>query len=94
MVALSGAKPEVIVRFLPLVFDNLLQLLVQPPRIGSHILNVGQPSFEAICLILDSISVSSRNVLKCFCPNTNYCEVLTVKHFQLTIKTNNKIKGE
>lgn len=58
MLALSGAKPEVIVRFLPLVFDNLIELLVQPPRIGNHVLNVGQPSFEAICLLLDSISVS------------------------------------
>lgn len=63
MLALSGAKPEVIVRFLPLVFDNLIELLVQPPRIGNHVLNVGQPSFEAICLLLDSISVSVKFVL-------------------------------
>lgn len=58
MLGLSGCRPEVIVRNLPLVFDNVLQLLVQPPRISNHTLNVGQPSFEALCLLLENVSVS------------------------------------
>lgn len=58
MLGLSGCRPEVIVRNLPVVFDNVIQLLVQPPRISCHVLNVGQPSFEALCLLLENVSVS------------------------------------
>lgn len=57
MLGLAGAKPESIVKNLPLIFDNVLELLVQPPRISGHILNIGQTTFDAFCLLLENISV-------------------------------------
>lgn len=59
MLGLSGAKPETIVRNLPLIFDCIIELLVQPPRLSGHTLNVGHTCFEALCLLLEKISVSS-----------------------------------
>lgn len=57
MLGLSGAKPETIIRFLPIIFDNIIELLVQPPRLSGHTLNVGHTCFEAICHLLEKISV-------------------------------------
>lgn len=57
MLGLAGARPETLVRNLPLIFDSIIQLLVQPPKISGHTLNVGHTSFEALCLLLNSISV-------------------------------------
>ncbi|CAG9827394.1 unnamed protein product [Diabrotica balteata] len=56
MLGLSGAKPETIVKYLPIIFDNIIELLVQPPRLSGHTLNVGHTCFEAICSLLDKIS--------------------------------------
>ncbi|CAH0558208.1 unnamed protein product [Brassicogethes aeneus] len=56
MIGLSGARPEMIVRHLPLIFDTVVQLLVQPPRISGHTLNIGHICFEALCLLLENIS--------------------------------------
>jgi hypothetical protein len=56
LLGLAGAKPESIVKNLPLIFDNVLELLVQPPRISGHILNIGQTTFDAFCLLLENIS--------------------------------------
>lgn len=58
MLGLSGAKPETIIRFLPVIFDSIIELLVQPPRLSGHTLNVGHTCFEAICYLLEKISVS------------------------------------
>lgn len=58
MLGLSGSNPKVIVRNLPLIFDSIIYLLVRPPRISGYTLNVGQPAFEALCLLLDNLSVS------------------------------------
>lgn len=58
MHGLSGARPETIIKNLPVIFDNILQLLVQPPRISGHTLNIGHTAFEALCLLLENISVS------------------------------------
>lgn len=57
MAGLSGARPELIVRHLPLIFDIIIQLLVQPPRISGHTLNIGHNCFEALCILLENISV-------------------------------------
>lgn len=59
MLGLSGARPETIVRNLPWIFDCIIELLVQPPRLSGHTLNVGHTCFEALCLLLEKISVSS-----------------------------------
>ncbi|CAH1183209.1 unnamed protein product [Phaedon cochleariae] len=56
MLGLSGANPETIIKFLPLIFDCIMELLVQPPRLSGHMLNVGHVCFEAICSLLDKIS--------------------------------------
>lgn len=66
MLGLSGSRPEVIIRNLPLVFDNIIQLLVHPPRISNQTLSVGQQSFDALCLLLENISVSFLNFIKLF----------------------------
>lgn len=58
MSALAGARPETLVRFLSVIFDIVIQLLVQPPRISGHVLNIGHNAFEALCLLLENISVS------------------------------------
>ncbi|KAJ8913567.1 hypothetical protein NQ315_017118 [Exocentrus adspersus] len=56
MLGLSGARPETIVRNLPLIFDCIIELLVQPPRLSGHTINVGHTCFEALCLLLEKIS--------------------------------------
>lgn len=63
MSGLSGARPETLVRFLPVIFDIVIQLLVQPPRISGHVLNIGQTAFEGLCLLLENISVSFYFIL-------------------------------
>ncbi|KAJ8930196.1 hypothetical protein NQ314_017036 [Rhamnusium bicolor] len=56
VLGLSGARPETIVRHLPLIFDNIVELLVQPPRLSGHTLNVGHTCFEALCSLLEKMS--------------------------------------
>ncbi|XP_050313244.1 dedicator of cytokinesis protein 7 isoform X2 [Anthonomus grandis grandis] len=56
MLSLAGARPETIVKHLPQIFDSIIELLVQPPRISGHLLNMGSTCFETLCLILENIS--------------------------------------
>nr|CAI5841828.1 unnamed protein product [Callosobruchus analis] len=56
MLGLSGAKPETIVKFLPVIFDMILELLVQPPRVSGQTVNIGYTCFEALCYLLDKLS--------------------------------------
>ncbi|CAG9768957.1 unnamed protein product [Ceutorhynchus assimilis] len=56
MLGLAGARPETIVKHLPQIFDSLIELLVQPPRISGHMINVGSTCFETLCLLLENIS--------------------------------------
>lgn len=58
MLGLAGARPETLVRHLPVIFDSIILLLVQPPKISGHTLNVGHTAFETLCLLLNNISVS------------------------------------
>ncbi|KAI0241313.1 Dedicator of cytokinesis protein 7 [Lamellibrachia satsuma] len=41
-----------LIRFLPLLLDKLLHLLVRPPVIAGQVVNIGQASFEAIAQIV------------------------------------------
>lgn len=56
MLGLSGARPEAIIRHLPLIFDLIIRLLVQPPRLSNHTINIGHTAFETLCLLLELIS--------------------------------------
>lgn len=58
MLGLAGARPETLVRHLPVIFDSIILLLVQPPKISGHTLAVGHTAFETLCLLLNNISVS------------------------------------
>lgn len=58
MTELGAAKPEAIVKNLPVTLDTLLRVMVQPPSISGHVLSVGHTTFEALCLLLNKISVS------------------------------------
>ncbi|KAK9712392.1 C2 domain in Dock180 and Zizimin protein [Popillia japonica] len=53
---LTAARPENVVRNLPVVLNSIIQLLVQPPKVSGHVLNLGNGAFEAICILLDSIA--------------------------------------
>jgi hypothetical protein len=55
---LHMAKLEPLVKFLPLVLDKLLLLMVKPPSFEGHILNVGSAAFNAIALIVNKITQS------------------------------------
>lgn len=57
---LSESRPEALVKNLPLMLDTLLKVLVQPPTINGHVINVGPPIFEALCTLLNNVSVSIR----------------------------------
>ncbi|XP_076269946.1 dedicator of cytokinesis isoform X1 [Rhynchophorus ferrugineus] len=56
ILGLSGARPETIVKHLPQIFDSIIELLVQPPRISGHTLNIGSTCFETLCMLLENIS--------------------------------------
>ncbi|KAH1008877.1 hypothetical protein HUJ05_009380 [Dendroctonus ponderosae] len=56
MLGLAGARPEAIVKHLPQIFDNIVELLVQPPRVSGHMINVGSTCFETLCLLLENVS--------------------------------------
>ena len=51
------ARLEPLVRFLPLVLDKLLLLMVRPPSVAGHVLNVAQAAFNAIAAVVKKIQV-------------------------------------
>lgn len=53
---ISNARLEPLVRFLPLVLDKLLLLVVKPPNFGPRMQDVGQAAFNAIAEIVNKIS--------------------------------------
>ena len=55
---LHRARLEPLVKFLPLILDKLLLLMVKPPAFDGHILNVGPAAFNAIALIVNKLSSS------------------------------------
>lgn len=66
MSGLAGAKPELIVQNLPLIFDSIIQLLVQPPRLAEKTLNIAHIAFEALCLLLERIQVKKYQFFNFF----------------------------
>ncbi|XP_065206218.1 dedicator of cytokinesis protein 7 [Planococcus citri] len=53
---ISQAKLEPLVKFLPLVLDKLLTLLVKPPILNNCVFNIGQAVFETIAVIVKLIN--------------------------------------
>ena len=80
------SRLEPLVRFLPLVLDKLLLLMVRPPSVAGHVLNVAQASFNAIAAVVRKIQVRNRTgyilllftcqiprfPLSCSLPNKNF----------------------
>lgn len=56
---ISQAKLEPLVKFLPLVLDKLLLLLVKPPILNTHVFNIGQAVFETIASVVKVINLVS-----------------------------------
>ncbi|KAL0280011.1 UNVERIFIED_CONTAM: hypothetical protein PYX00_001439 [Menopon gallinae] len=54
---LNNAKMEPLVRFLPLVFDKLLTLLVRPPVVDRLPLNLGQALLESVANLVQNITL-------------------------------------
>ena len=63
---LHRAQLEPLVKFLPLILDKLLLLMVKPPAFDGHILNVGPAAFNAIAMIVNKLTSSVS-------PFTLYC---------------------
>ncbi|XP_063283925.1 dedicator of cytokinesis protein 7 isoform X6 [Pelobates fuscus] len=55
ILALSSAQLEPVVRFLHLLLDKLILLVVRPPVIAGQIVNLGQASFEAMASITNRL---------------------------------------
>lgn len=53
---INKAKLDPLVKFLPLVLDKLLVLLVKPPILNNSIFNIGQAVFESIAKIVQKIN--------------------------------------
>ncbi|XP_063795280.1 dedicator of cytokinesis protein 7 isoform X8 [Pseudophryne corroboree] len=55
ILALNSAQLEPVVRFLHLLLDKLILLVVRPPVIAGQIVNLGQASFEAMASITNRL---------------------------------------
>ena len=49
---LHKARIEPLVKFLPVILDKLLLLMVKPPSVAGHVLNVTQAAFNAIAAVV------------------------------------------
>uniref|UniRef100_A0A6I8NM97 Dedicator of cytokinesis 7 n=1 Tax=Ornithorhynchus anatinus TaxID=9258 RepID=A0A6I8NM97_ORNAN len=56
--ALNSSQLEPVVRFLHLLLDKLILLVVRPPIIAGQIVNLGQASFEAMASIVNRLHKS------------------------------------
>eukprot|EP00794_Sanderia_malayensis_P007878 gene7878-8729_t len=54
---LEKAQEEPLVRFLHLIIDKLLMLLVRPPMAASAVVNIGQAAFEALNQIVHRVQM-------------------------------------
>lgn len=62
---LGNAKMEPLVRFLPLIFDKLLTLLVRPPMIDRAALNLGQALLESVANLVRSVTLHAVGTKDC-----------------------------
>ncbi|XP_021924154.1 dedicator of cytokinesis protein 6 isoform X3 [Zootermopsis nevadensis] len=53
---LNHAKPEPLVKFLPLILNKLILLLVIPPSVLGQVMNIGQTAFEAIAMLVRNVT--------------------------------------
>ena len=60
---LHEARIEPLVKFLPLILNKLLLLMVKPPTFDGHILNVASAAFNAISKIVFKLTDSIGNVV-------------------------------
>nr|CAD7402776.1 unnamed protein product [Timema poppensis] len=56
---LTHAKSEPLVKFLPLIMNKLVLLMVKPPTILGQAMNIGQTSFEAITMIVRNVTLKT-----------------------------------
>ncbi|KAF4523421.1 hypothetical protein B566_EDAN007893 [Ephemera danica] len=56
MLDLTNAKLEPFVKFLPVVLDKLILMIVKPPTIGTQVLNLGQSAFEALGTLVKNVT--------------------------------------
>lgn len=63
---LTLAKTEPLTRFLPLILDKLIGLMVKPITVGSMALNISQTVFEAVATIVKNITVKTLYLVFCF----------------------------
>lgn len=45
------------VKFLPLILDKLIGLIVTPPLLNGHVLNCANAAFEALAMIVGTLTV-------------------------------------
>jgi len=60
---LPRARLEPLSRFLPLVLDKLLLLMVRPPSVSGHVLNVSAAAFNAIAAVVNKIASAVSPIL-------------------------------
>jgi hypothetical protein len=63
MMELNHAKPEPLVKFLPLILNKLIQLMVKPPSVLGQMMNTGQTVFEAIAILVRIVTVSAAVIV-------------------------------
>ncbi|GBM46681.1 Dedicator of cytokinesis protein 7 [Araneus ventricosus] len=57
----NDSSLECLVHFLPLVLNKLIYLLIRPPIINGQTTNIGQAAFEAIAMVVNTITVGLEN---------------------------------
>lgn len=53
---LNHAKMEPLVKFLPLILNKLILLLVKPPSVVGQVMNIGQTLFEAMAMLVRNVT--------------------------------------
>lgn len=54
----NDSSLECLVNFLPLVMNKLIYLLIRPPIINGQAINIGQAAFEAIAMVVNTLTVN------------------------------------
>jgi len=57
---LAHAKSEPLVKFLPVILDKLILLMVKPPVVGNQMMNIGQTVFEALAMLVKNMTSLSE----------------------------------
>lgn len=55
---LVNCHAEPLVRFLPVLLDRLLSLLVWPPTLAGQLVNIAQACFHTLAALVGRVSVS------------------------------------